>query len=452
MAFINFTRAGDYSEYRHHEVRNSSITMVDGNVVPITLAAAIGSMARVYLRGQWGLASSSNPAAIPDLSNLALANARTLSAFHASRQGLVGGHYQGEHPYLGKPSLPPQEMIDFLKEVHHLASQKYDKLESIVLTIFEETHLKHLQNSTGSRVINSIDRASFNIEFTTMDPQGQSVGLVDRLVCRGRSGELDLSLPRIESSMDALYQHVLAKTEAVRAQGGIHTVILSPDMAGMLAHESMGHPCEADLVLGGSVAGELRGQKMASELITMVDFAHSYQGRELLMPVYADDEGTQARDALLIDQGVLTGFMHNRGTAEHFQDTPTGNARAFGPGDEPLIRMRNTAILPGESELEDMINGVEDGYYLMETSNGQADNTTEFMFGVKLGYEIKNGQLGKAIKDTTVSGSAIKMLSAVDAVSKDMFWTNSGYCGKKQRMVVSMGGPALRSKAHLGGE
>jgi TldD protein len=99
-----------------------------------------------------------------------------------------------------------------------------------------------------------------------------------------------------------------------------------------------------------------------------------------------------------------------------------------------------------------MIAGVEDGYLLAGTSNGQADSTTEFMFGINLGYEIKNGQLGRAIRDTTVSGSAIKVLQSVDAVSDDMVWVSAGYCGKKQPMVVSMGGPALRARAHLGGE
>jgi TldD protein len=184
----------------------------------------------------------------------------------------------------------------------------------------------------------------------------------------------------------------------------------------------------------------------------MTDFAHSYDGEELLMPVYADDEGTPARDVTLIENGILTDFMHNRETAARFGNQATGNARAYAPDDEPLIRMRNTAILPGSSQLQDMIAGVEDGYYLVKTGNGEADTTTEFMFGVSVGYEIKNGQLGRAIKDTTLSGSAIKMLKSVDAVSSDMSWESAGYCGKKQPMVVSMGGPAIRAQAHLGGE
>jgi len=168
--------------------------------------------------------------------------------------------------------------------------------------------------------------------------------------------------------------------------------------------------------------------------------------------VYADDEGTPARDAVLIRDGMLTEFMNSRETAARLGLQPTGSARAYAPTDEPLVRMRNTVILPGTHKLDDMIAGVDDGYLLLKTANGQADSTTEFMFGISLAYEIRGGRLGRAIRDTTLSGSAIKVLQTADAVSDDMHWNCSGYCGKKQPMVVSMGGPALRVRAHLGGE
>mgnify|MGYP006890131175 CR=1 FL=1 len=141
-----------------------------------------------------------------------------------------------------------------------------------------------------------------------------------------------------------------------------------------------------------------------------------------------------------------------RETAARLGLPPSGNARAYGPDDEPLVRMRNTAILPGSSTIESMIEGVDDGYLLLKTGNGQADTTTEFMFGIELGYEIKSGKLGRAIRNTTVSGSALKVLQSVDAVGNQMEWSCNGYCGKKQPMVVSVGGPALRTRAHLGGE
>ena len=144
--------------------------------------------------------------------------------------------------------------------------------------------------------------------------------------------------------------------------------------------------------------------------------------------------------------------MSSRETAARLGIEPTGSARAYGPHDEPLVRMRNTAILPGTARLEQMIAEVDDGYLLLKTGNGQADSTTEFMFGINLGYEIRNGRIGRAIRDTTLSGSALGVLSSVDAVSDEMVWTASGYCGKKQPMVVSMGGPSLRTRAYLGGE
>ena len=98
--------------------------------------------------------------------------------------------------------------------------------------------------------------------------------------------------------------------------------------------------------------------------------------------------------------------MHSYVSALHFGTEPSGNARAFSFADEPLIRMRNTVILPGESKLDDMIASIDNGYYFVKTGNGQADSTGEFMFGINFGYEIKNGKLGKAVKNTTISGVA----------------------------------------------
>ena len=128
-----------------------------------------------------------------------------------------------------------------------------------------------------------------------------------------------------------------------------------------------------------------------------------------------------------------------------------GNARAYGFSDEPLIRMRNTAVHPGKDKLADMIASVDNGYYLTKTQNGQADTTGEFMFGVTMGYEIKKGKLGRALLDTTISGVAFDMLKTVDMVGDTVVWSSSGFCGKKQPMAVGMGGPALRCKVKIGG-
>ena len=355
-------------------------------------------------------------------------------------------------PYDVDAPLTQQECLGRLAELHAWCKQRYPQLKSTRLLMADEHHSKWLSTSNGGQSLASIQRALCYVVFLAEDEHGAPLELMLPISGKGSLADLDLSPQTLAPLLDRLHEHLQAKRHAVPARGGLHTVVMAPELAGMLAHEAMGHPCEADLVLGGAITRDLVGQRVASELVTMIDVAHSFNGEEALMPVYADDEGTPARDALLIREGVLTEFMSSRETAARLGIAATGSARAYGPSDEPLVRMRNTVILPGADKLDAMIAGVDDGYLLLKTSNGQADSTTEFMFGINLAYEIRGGRIGRAVRDTTLSGSAIKVLQSVDAVSDDMHWECGGYCGKKQPMVVAMGGPALRARAHLGGE
>ena len=103
------------------------------------------------------------------------------------------------------------------------------------------------------------------------------------------------------------------------------------------------------------------------------------------------------------------------------------------------------------NKLNDMISTIDNGYYLTKSSNGKEDSTSEFMFAITMGYEIKNGKLGRAIKDTTISGIAFDVLKTVDMISSDMSWSSAGMCGKKQLIPVGMGGPAIKCKVNIGG-
>jgi TldD protein len=444
-----------YLEIRRHELRKRRILMVDGNLTLNSQTAEAGASARAYQAGYWGFASTNDasPAGIERITLQARQNAAAMGRF-GTREAmpLPGGTYRGEHVYQGRAAIGQTECVARMSEISAWCRQRYPDLKSTSVLLSDEHHSKWLSTSTGSEVLNSIQRGLCAITFTAQGADGAPVELREVFSCKGSLADLQLSVEHLAPLLDELHAHLRAKCEAVPARGGSHTVVLAPALAGILAHEAMGHPCEADLVLGGAVTGDLVGQRIASELVTMVDYANSFRGEEVMIPVYADDEGTPARDAVLIQDGILTEFMNSRETAARTGRAPTGSARAYAPSDEPLVRMRNTAILPGDSRLEDMIAGVDDGYYLVKTGNGQADSTTEFMFGITLAYEIKGGKLGRAIRDTTMSGSAIKVLQSADAVSDDMYWTCGGYCGKKQPMVVSMGGPALRVQAQLGGE
>lgn len=444
-----------YLETRRHELRKRRLTMVDGSLTMNSQTFDAGASARAYEGGYWGFASTNDtsPAGIERVTAQARGNARAMSRFGSKDTlALPDGSYCGEHVFRGRAPIGQDECVERMAAIAAFCKQRYPDLKSTRVIVGDEHHSKRLTTSSGSDVLNSIQRALCYVVFTATGKNGAPVEIMHAISGKGSLADLDLSPEHLAAELDELHRHVRAKCEAVPARGGEHTLVLAPELAGMLAHEAMGHPCEADLVLGGAVTGGLVGQRVASDLVTMIDVANTFRGEEVMIPVYADDEGMPASDAVLIRDGMLTEFMNSRETAARMGLRPTGSARAYAPSDEPLVRMRNTVIVPGSSSLDEMIAGVEDGYYLMKTANGQADSTTEFMFGISLAYEIRNGKLGRAIRDTTVSGSAIKVLQSADAVSDDLHWSCSGYCGKKQPMVVSMGGPALRVRAHLGGE
>ena len=447
--------SSSHLETRHHELRKTRMLMVDGNLTANLRSVQAGVSARAYLDGYWGFASApAEGAGVRDhVRGMATSNARAMAVFGARPSlALPGAHYRGVQQRMGRTAMTAGDCTDRMAELHAYCMARYPGLRSTRIMATDELHTKALHTDGGGESVALIQRVAVSVVLVAEDDQGTPIEVRESLSGIGSFADIDWSVQALAARLDRLHGHLQAKRHAVPARGGLHTVVLAPDLAGMLAHEAMGHPCEADSVLSGAVTADLQGQRVASDLISMVDLAHHYNGQETLCPVYVDDEGTPAEDVLMIDKGVLRHFMHSRETAARLGLPPSGNARAYGPDDEPLVRMRNTAILPGTSTLDELVAGVEDGYLLLDTSNGQADATTEFMFGVNLAYEIRGGKLGAAVRDTTVSGSALKVLQSVDGVGSDMKWSCSGYCGKKQPMVVSVGGPSLRARAQLGGE
>ena len=351
-----------------------------------------------------------------------------------------GEHFEWETMY-----------ADFAKEIDAYIAGKYPALSSRAVVATADSMEKILVTSDGAGGYTAIPRSYIYIFLNAETTAGAPIELFKAV---GGSGTFDKNFTdpaKLYPVIDSLYEQIMQKREGIYAEAGLKTCILSGELTGMLAHEAVGHTVEADLVLGGSVAAHNLGKVVASETVSLVDFAHTALGVEAPLPVYLDDEGTPAADAEIIKDGVLVGYMNSRESAQHFGMNPTGNARAYSFSDEPLIRMRNTAVLPGKDKLEDMIASVEDGYYFTSTNNGQADTTGEFMFGVCMGYEIKNGKLGRAILDTTISGVAFEMLKTVDMVSDQMHWTSSGFCGKKQPMPVGCGGSDIRCRITVGG-
>ncbi len=446
-----------YTELRYHTNYINNIRIAKGNVMINSQSSKRGISARSFSNGFWGMASS--PLSTDEEIKNVIYNSNQNALFLGKRENKSINNFISKPIVLNrdhrslKTKLSQKEKVDFCMALDDYIVKKYPNLLSRTVNYYGLNMEKELVTSDGTEAYTFIPRSHIYISMTS-DREGTPVDLFE-ILPDGGLGEFEdffINPEKTYSSIDKIYEKLMKKREGTFADGGLKDCILAPDLAGILAHEAVGHTVEADIVLSGSIAANLMNKKVASELITMVDFANTAFGKTCEVPVYVDDEGIEASDQILIENGILKGYMQNKYNGALMGQIPNGNARAFEFSDEPLIRMRNTCIMPGNSKLNDMIESIEDGYYLSNPSNGQADTTSEFMFGITMGYEIKNGKLGRAILDTTVSGVAFEMLKTVTMVSDDMVWISSGFCGKKQRMSVGMGGPAIKCKITIGGK
>lgn len=446
---------GAHTELRAQISTNRRVGLIGGEVTTNVRAESCGVSARVLRAGVYGFCS---------MAEMDEEAAKTVLAAASENARFLDSHVN-----LGKGPLPPlpratvthfaaprdaeqREYVEFARAVDAYLAKKYPALAARRVVAMSDSMEKALLCSDGACGHNRAPRSYVYVMLTDTAKDGTPVDLFEPFGGAGDFPDRFSDPAALFAKIDALYERLQKKKEGVRAQAGVHTCVLSGELTGMLAHEAVGHTVEADLVLGGSVAASCLNKQVASPLVNLSDFAYEAFGKEAPLPVYLDDEGTVARDVRLIENGVLTGYMNSRESAQHFGMEPCGNARAFAFSDEPLIRMRNTAVHPGHDTLADMIASVEDGYYLVSSNNGQADTTGEFMFGVTEGYEIKHGKLGRALLDTTLSGIAFEMLKTVDMLGDTMHWVSAGMCGKKQPMPVSMGGPDLRCRVMIGGE
>ncbi len=445
----------DYAELRSQVNNSCKVRISSGNLVANTRSTTGGVCARVYKNGVYGFASMGEYSddSIKEVLNAARDNALFLdSCVKKGKPALIdtdAAFYQEQYDYV---DVPQKILIDYARQLDDYIANKYKDLASRSVIISFDSIERLLRVTTGSFKHSIMPRSCIYVSLSADAKDGTTVELFDIMRCqRGYFTDVFTTPEELYEQVDNLYNKLMDKKEGIFSTAGMCDCIIDSSIAGMIAHEAVGHTVEADLVMAGSVAAANLGKQVASEKITIVDFAHTAFGETVPLPVYVDDEGTPCEDAALIKDGILTGYMNNKESAMHFGVKPQGNARAFSFSDEPLIRMRNTAILPGTNKLEEMIASIDKGYYLTRTQNGQADTTGEFMFGITMGYEIKNGKLGRAIRDTTISGVAFETLKTVDMLSDKIEWASSGYCGKKQPMPVSDGGPAVKCKINIGG-
>ncbi|MCX7794454.1 MAG: TldD/PmbA family protein [Thermodesulfovibrionales bacterium] len=238
-------------------------------------------------------------------------------------------------------------------------------------------------------------------------------------------------------------KRVLMMLRARKAPGGRMPVVISSEAGGTMIHEAIGHGLEADLAQNGlSVFSYKKGEKIASELITVIDDSTLEFKRGSFR---FDDEGTPAQRTVLVECGILKNYMYDIITAMKEGVNSTGNGRRESYRHKPIPRMTNTLIAPGKDSPEAIIRSVEKGIFVKKMGGGQVNTVTgDFVFEVQEGYLIEKGRISEPVRGATLQGNGPEVLKAIDMLGNDLGFS-IGTCGKdSQGVPVSDGMPTLR--------
>ncbi|MGA9148961.1 MAG: TldD/PmbA family protein [Candidatus Nitrosopolaris sp.] len=448
-----------YAETRYQCRIINEVNFSNGEIELIRNVSNSGCGIRVLVDGCWGFSSTSNIStdALKHALYDAISIAKLLSESKKKKvkglaevKQMAKGHLKADVKG-NLENIDIEQKLKIASDTERAARNYSEKIKSASCIYREILDHKIIVNTDGAEVQLYDSKPEFTV--TTIAAEGKETATISEGI--GVTGGWD----DLFTKHDPLDYAILASGKAVKLleakshlPGENTTIILDPGMVGLIAHEAIGHMVEADLVFSGSVVKDKIGEQVASDLVTLIDSGESKTFPSGAGTIAVDDEGVRAGNTLIIENGYLRSFLHDRESAFIFGTNPTGNARAYEYGDEPLIRMRNTFLEPKRDIVDDMIKETKHGYLLKGAKNGQADANGEFMFAFQEAYLIEKGEIKELMRGASVSGSAFEVLRSVDMVGRDFAYDmGTGYCGKIQPIKVDGGGPHIRCIATVGG-
>jgi len=347
-------------------------------------------------------------------------------------------------------SLHSSEKIELLKKLDCEVRKMDSRITqvSVSLSGVHEVILVAASDGTLNADIRPLVRLSVSVivESKGRREQGSS----------GGGGRVDYSYFTDERAFDYAKEAVrqaVTNLDAIDAPAGEMVVVLGSGWPGVLLHEAIGHGLEADFNRKGSSAfSEMIGQKVASELCTIVDDGTIENKRGSLN---IDDEGTATQNTVLIENGILKGYMHDKLNAKLMKTASTGNGRRESYAHLPMPRMTNTFMLAGKHDPAEIISSVKKGLYAVNFGGGQVDITSgKFVFSANEAYLIENGKITSPVKGATLIGNGPEVLNYVSMVGNNLELDSGvGVCGKEgQSIAVGVGQPTIKiDKLTVGG-
>ncbi|MCB9960006.1 MAG: metalloprotease TldD [Rhodospirillaceae bacterium] len=374
--------------------------------------------------------------------------AATVKAVHAgyggtwaaAPQGTNARLYGDENP-LGTPSF--EEKVAILAAIDSYARGRDPRVAQVSASIVGSWQAVRIVRADGQHAadIRPIVRVNVSVvckQGDRMESGSHGMG--------GRQGfAVFLSPDAWQGAVDEALRQALVNLEAVDAPAGEMTVVLGSGWPGILLHEAVGHGLEGDFNRKKTSAfSGLMGQRVASPGVTVLDDGTLPDRRGSLT---IDDEGTPSQSTVLIEDGILVGYMQDRQNARLMGMKPTGNGRRQSYAHHPMPRMTNTIMLSGSTPKDEIIASVNKGLYAVSFGGGQVDITSgKFVFSATEAYLIEGGKLGAPVKGATLIGNGPDALTRVGMIGDDMeLDPGIGTCGKEgQGVPVGVGQPTMR--------
>jgi TldD protein len=450
-------RGGSWADLFFEHGTSQSISLQDGAVNAASSGVSLGVGVRVVSGVQTGYAYSE------DLTREAVLNAARSAALIAEgapqAQAPLGfnatphaSRYPIEQPWM---SVSVEQKIPLLQRLNSEAFDADPRIKKVTVGMSHSDSVIWLVESNGATHFDRQPMTRLSMQLSAEQGEGPNKRRESNGANYAARGGFELVTDeRLTTLREKAVQRTLFLFDAeIAPLAGEYPVVLGAGASAILLHEAIGHGMEADFNRKDiSIYSERVNKRIAPKGVTIIDDGTREGDRGA---INFDDEGVDGQRTVLVEDGILRSYMHDRISATHYGVAPTGNGRRESFRHAPVPRMRNTYMTAGEHDPEDIIRSVKRGVYAESFTNGQVMiGAGDFTFYIKTGYLIEDGKLTRPIKDTNIIGNGPEVLERTDMVGHDFKFDDGGWvCGKDgQSVPVSLGMPTVRvSSVTIGG-
>ena len=443
-----------YCDARAEQQVKKSVLIENGEIEHIRNSEDKGIGVRLIKNGSWSFCSITNPKSFEDIKSILDSTIRNSDYTVSNKKNKINLHSNPINKTQINFTVIKKPQVDELTTIGLECNKIIKDTPRIIKSVtnpYYTINSKYFTNTEGSEILQNFTDVVIEMVSTSHESGlTQSVNITE-----GGRGGLELIQNKAQESAKEIAKKASELIYAKPVKEEETTVVMNPDFVSLLTHEILGHPSEADRVLGKEMAwaggawwkGKI-GQKIGSEHLNVFDDPTI---KESLGWYYFDDEGVKTKKTNLIENGVLKNHMQNRETSEVFNTDPTGNMRATNYRYMPLIRMACTCIGNGDQNVEEIIKDVKNGYYISNMKIPSIDmKRYNWSISCQYAQKIENGEITDLQRDVIVMGTAPKFFNSIDACGNDFTVRPITNCGKgdpMQSMIMGNGGPTIRGTA-----